>query len=70
MKTGSVHFEKIHYDTLNSKQKEIYNFQKVASALADYSSTTIARLHDDRSTLWTRGGCSEACLKECSGSGC
>ena len=29
-------FEKIPYSSLNSRQKEIYNFQKIAAVLADY----------------------------------
>lgn len=37
---------KIDYKKLNSKQKEIYNFQKVSGILADYGFTTI-KLTDD-----------------------
>jgi hypothetical protein len=29
-------FEKIDYNSLNAKQKENFNFQKVAAAFADY----------------------------------
>ena len=29
-------WQKTEYASLNSKQKEIYNFQKVAAVLADY----------------------------------
>ena len=36
----------ITYDDLNSKQKEIYNFQKVAAVLADYGFNCI-KLDDD-----------------------
>ena len=39
-------FEKIEYNLLNSKQKENYNFHKVASALADYGYNSL-RLNDD-----------------------
>jgi len=39
-------FLKIKYEDLNSKQKEIYNFQKVASVLADYGFNCI-KLADD-----------------------
>ena len=39
-------FEKIRYEDLNAKQKEIYNFQKVSALLADYGFTTI-KLADD-----------------------
>jgi len=38
--------EKIEYSSLNAKQKEIYNFQKVASLLADYGFNCI-KLADD-----------------------
>jgi hypothetical protein len=37
---------KIKYTELNSKQKENYNFHKVASALADYGFNSL-RLNDD-----------------------
>jgi hypothetical protein len=39
-------FEKIKYVNLNAKQKENYNFHKVASALADYGFNSM-RLNDD-----------------------
>ena len=39
-------FEKIDYSQLNSKQKENYNFFKVASALADYGYDSM-RLNND-----------------------
>tara|TARA_R110002072_G_scaffold203959_1_gene362005 strand:+ start:515 stop:907 length:393 start_codon:yes stop_codon:yes gene_type:complete len=39
-------FTKIIYSQLNSKQKENYNFHKVASALADYGYNSL-RLNDD-----------------------
>jgi hypothetical protein len=38
--------KKISYDSLNSRQKENYNFHKVAAILADYGFTSI-RLSDD-----------------------
>jgi hypothetical protein len=34
-------FEKIKYSELNSKAKEMYNFQKVSAKLADYGFTTM-----------------------------
>jgi hypothetical protein len=37
---------KVDYNKLNSKQKENYNFHKVASALADYGYNSL-RLNDD-----------------------
>ncbi len=41
-----MEFRKIKYSDLNSKQKEIYNFQKIASVLADYGFNCI-KLADD-----------------------
>ena len=38
--------KKISYDELNSKQKENYNFHKIAAVLAEYGYTSI-RLTDD-----------------------
>ena len=38
--------EKVDYNKLNSKQKENYNFHKVASALADYGYDSM-RLNND-----------------------
>ncbi|MCA4898255.1 MAG: hypothetical protein ACK514_03025 [Bacteroidota bacterium] len=39
-------FEKISYESLNARQKENYNFQKVSAVLADYGFATL-RLSDD-----------------------
>jgi hypothetical protein len=39
-------FERVRYDDLNSRQKENYNFQKVAARLADYGFNCL-RLTDD-----------------------
>ena len=39
-------FSKIEYSKLNSRQKENYNFHKVASALANYGFNSM-RLNDD-----------------------
>ena len=39
-------FEKIEYHKLNARQKENYNFHKVASALADYGFDSM-RLNND-----------------------
>ena len=41
-----MQLNKVSYDNLNSKQKEIYNFQKVAGLLADYGFNCI-KLADD-----------------------
>lgn len=41
-----MNFETIDYEELNSPQKEIYNFQKVAALLADYGFNCI-KLSDD-----------------------
>ena len=39
-------FEKVRYEALTSRQKEQYNFQKVAGLLADYGFNCI-KLNDD-----------------------
>ena len=39
-------WERVNYDSLNAKQKEIYNFQKIAALLADYGFNCI-KLADD-----------------------
>lgn len=41
-----VRFAKVTYSDLNSKQKEIFNFQKVSGVLADYGYATL-KLSDD-----------------------
>lgn len=41
-----MELKKISYHNLNSKQKENYNFHKVAAALADYGYNSL-RLNDD-----------------------
>ena len=41
-----MRLQRIVYDELNPKQKEIYNFQKVAALLADYGFNCI-KLDDD-----------------------
>ena len=41
-----MELKRIKYEDLNAKQKEIYNFQKVAGILADYSYNCI-KLADD-----------------------
>lgn len=41
-----MNFDKITYESLNARQKENYNFQKVSAVLADYGFTTM-RLSDD-----------------------
>lgn len=38
--------ERINYETLNARQKENYNFQKISAVLADFGFTTL-RLSDD-----------------------
>jgi frataxin-like iron-binding protein CyaY len=45
-KTDMPAFEHICYDTLNARQKEQYNFQKLAAVLADYGFNCI-KLADD-----------------------
>jgi len=39
-------FEKVTYESLNSRQRESYNYQKISGVLADYGFVTI-RLSDD-----------------------
>jgi hypothetical protein len=39
-------FESIRYDSLNARQKELFNFQKLAATLADYGFNCI-KLADD-----------------------
>ena len=39
-------FQKVSYDSLNSRQRENFNFHKVSAVLADYGFTSI-RLNDD-----------------------
>ena len=41
-----IHLQRVDYRELNGKQKEIYNFQKVAAKLADYGFNCI-KLDDD-----------------------
>ena len=41
-----MHLRRVDYRDLNGKQKEIYNFQKVAAKLADYGFNCI-KLDDD-----------------------
>ena len=41
-----MHLRRVNYRDLNGKQKEIYNFQKVAAMLADYGFNCI-KLDDD-----------------------
>ena len=41
-----MHLRRVDYRELNGKQKEIYNFQKVAARLADYGFNCI-KLDDD-----------------------
>jgi hypothetical protein len=43
---GPMAFQRITYSQLNSRQKETYNFHKIAAVLADYGFTCI-RLSDD-----------------------
>ena len=44
--TEKLTLKPIRYDELNAKQKEIYNFQKIAAVLADYGFNCI-KLQDD-----------------------
>ena len=42
----TLKLKKIKYTDLNSRQKEIYNFQKVSSVLADYGFSTMIMSDD------------------------
>ena len=46
MNENFSHFQPIKYDELTAKQKELFNFQKIAAALADYGYNCI-KLADD-----------------------
>ncbi len=46
MKESCKSFEKVHYGNLKARQKELFNFQKIAATLADYGSNCI-QLADD-----------------------
>jgi len=46
MATDHVGFRPVNYESLNARQKEIFNFQKVAATLADYGFNCI-KLADD-----------------------
>jgi frataxin-like iron-binding protein CyaY len=46
MKQNMSAFEQIRYDALNARQKELFNFQKLAATLADYGFNCI-KLADD-----------------------
>ena len=46
MENGQLQLQPIRYDDLSAKQKEIYNFQKIAAVLADYGFNCI-KLQDD-----------------------
>jgi len=46
MANNCSRFDRIQYDGLTSKQKELFNFQKIAATLADYGFNCI-KLADD-----------------------
>ena len=46
MNAASPPFVKVDYDSLNARQKEIFNFQKIAATLADFGFNCI-KLADD-----------------------
>ena len=41
-----THFKKVRFERLNARQKELFNFQKIAATLADYGFNCI-KLADD-----------------------
>jgi hypothetical protein len=46
MASKRMRFKKVRYDSLNARQKKLFNFQKVAAILADYGFNCI-KLTDD-----------------------
>jgi hypothetical protein len=46
MNENRMCFEKVRYDSLTAKQKELFNFQKIAATLAEYGFNCI-KLADD-----------------------
>ena len=46
MAENCASFEKVRYDSLKARQKELFNFQKIAATLADYGFNCI-KLADD-----------------------
>ena len=46
MAAKRTHFKKVRYGNLNARQKELFNFQKIAATLADYGFNCI-KLADD-----------------------
>jgi hypothetical protein len=46
MNTEEIRCERVRYEGLNARQKELFNFQKVAATLADYGFNCI-KLADD-----------------------
>jgi hypothetical protein len=46
MTDSCSHFRRISYASLNARQKEVFNFHKVAATLADYGFNCI-KLTDD-----------------------
>jgi hypothetical protein len=47
-------FKRVAYRSLNSRQKEAFNFQKVSAVLADYGFTTIRLTSDWRGAISSR----------------
>lgn len=41
-----LRWERVDYAELNAKQKEVYNFQKIAALLADYGFNCVRLSHD------------------------
>lgn len=44
----SINLKRVPYQSLNSRQQEAYNFQKVSAVLADYGYVTIRLTNDWR----------------------
>jgi hypothetical protein len=46
MSAEKTNFERVRYDSLNARQKELFNYQKIAATLADFGFNCI-KLTDD-----------------------
>jgi hypothetical protein len=46
MDSHNILFEKVHYGDLNARQKELFNYHKIAATLADYGFNCM-KLADD-----------------------
>ena len=54
MTKNSIRFEKVPYKSLAAKQKELFNFQKIAATLADLGYNCIKLADDCRERISLR----------------